>query len=227
MRAHGWKLLLITFLITIIFLWIVKAPIMASYLTEELGTEVTMRNISIWPDQTTISHFRISNPDAFRMQTALEAKKTTIEYRFDNLLAKPTEIDSIVLDGVTLNIVILNDSATDNNWAAIGAQMPKKKRGGEVIIHKFIVRNLTVITEGKGAKKLRIAGTQHFDQLEFSEINSKDGFPTKELVSQIFQGAGILKYLENFLNPTQRIKDTLNPFNLFGQKKDPQLPKGL
>ena len=218
--------MLLTIGITAGFIWLVKAPIMASYITKELGVEVTARTISMWPKKTVIGHFRLANPHSFREPTALNAKKTTIQYRLNSLLANPAEIDLIVLDGVRLNIDIRSDKASDNNWAAIGAEMPRKKRGVEVVVHKFIINDLTVVTEGRGAKKLRVQGTQHFDKLEFDEINSADGFPTKELIAQIFQGAGILKYLENFLNPTQRIKDTLNPFNIFGQKNPSGFPEG-
>ena len=68
-------------------------------------------------------------------------------------------------------------------------------------------------------------GTQHFDQIELDEINSAEGFPTKELISKIFQKAGIIKYIENLFNPTQQIKSVLNPFRLFG--KAPGEPEGV
>ncbi len=78
-------------------------------------------------------------------------------------------------------------------------------------------------TQGAGAKKLGIQGTQHFDQMEFDEIDSREGFPTKELISRIFQGAGLRKYIENLLNPTQQIKNALEkPFKIFGYQKAPE-----
>lgn len=219
MFRHGWKLIGLIIVAAFVFLWLIKAPIMSSYLTKKMGINVTMRSISMWPKTTTIRHFRIANPPGFRTSSAFEVDKTQVNYRWAALTSEPSEIDLITLDDVFLNIEI-RSSPSDNNWAAIGAQMPERKRGKEVVIHKLVLRNITVKTEGAAAKKLGIAGTQHFDQMEFDEIDSRDGFPTKELIRRIFQGAGIRQYIENLLNPAQQIKNTLEkPFKLFGNKE--------
>ncbi len=218
MFRHGWRLVLLIAIAVLVFLWLIKAPIMSSYITSKMGVQTTVRTISMWPSETVIRYFRIANPPGFSSRTAFEVKKTMLHYRFGALTSIPSEIDKIILDNVYLNIEV-RGSSSDNNWAAIGAQIPQRRSGREVIVHKLILRNMTVETKGKGAKILGVSGTRHFDEMEFDEINSVDGFPTKELVSRIFQDAGLIKYLENFLNPTQRIKDTLNPFNLFGKQK--------
>lgn len=221
MFRNGWKLIGLIIVAAFVFLWLIKAPIMSSYLTKKIGVNVSMRTISMWPKETIIRHFKIANPSGFRSSTAFEVDKTRINYRWPALTSQPSEIDLIVLDGVFLNIEI-RSGPSDNNWTAIGAQMPERKGGKEVIIHKLILRNMTVKTEGTGAKKLGVSGTQHFDQMEFEEINSRNGFPTKELISRIFGGAGLRKYIENLLNPTQQIKDALQkPFKLFGKKAAP------
>lgn len=201
----------------IVFIWLVKAPIMSNYLTKKLGVPVKVRSISMWPNETTISHFRISNPPGYKTRTAFEVDKTRINYRWSALNANPIEIDLITLDDVFLNIHINNDSGKDNNWADIGSGMPKGPRDREVVVHKLILRNMTVKTEGPGAKKLGVAGTQHFAQMEFNEIDSKDGFPTKELIEKIFQGAGLRLFIERFINPTNQIRKALNPWNIFGE----------
>lgn len=216
MFKHGWKLVGLLVVAALLFLWLIKAPIMSTYLTNKLGIAATVRTISMWPKETTIRHFRIENPHRYRTRTAFEVDKIKIAYRWGALTGRPSEIDLITLDDVFLNIYINNVSGSDNNWAAIGAQMPERKGGREVVVHKLILRNMTVQTEGPGAKSLGVSGTQHFDQMEFDEIDSREGFPTKELISRIFQGAGLRKYLEKFLNPTERIKEALSPFKIFG-----------
>jgi uncharacterized protein involved in outer membrane biogenesis len=217
MFRHGWKLVVLIIVAAVLFLWLIKAPIMSSYLTKKMGVQVTVRTISMWPSETTIRHFRIANPYGFQSRTAFDVERTKINYRWGALRSQPSEIDLITLDNVTLNIEILG-SPSNNNWSAIGAQMPENKGAKkEVIIHKLILRNLTVNTSGAGAKKLGIAGTQHFDQMEFDEIDSRNGFPTKELIRRIFQGAGLRQYIENLLNPTEQIKKAIQkPFKLFG-----------
>lgn len=224
MFRRGWALAGLILIGMVVFIWLIKAPIMSAYLTQKMGVPVTVRRISMWPSETSIFHFRIGNPYGFRSRTAFDAERTNVNYRWSALTNDPSEIDSIVLDDVTLNIEIRNGSpSTDNNWAAIGAQMPKMQKGREVLIHKLVLRNMTVNTSGPGAEKLGVAGTQHFDQMEFEEINSRYGFPTKELISRIFEGAGLRQYIENLLNPTQQIENALEkPFKMFGKKDAPE-----
>lgn len=222
MFRHGWKLVALIVVATIVFLWLIKAPIMGRYLSIKLGVPVTVRTISMWPSVTTIRHFRIANPPRYRTNTAFEVDKTKVHYRWDKLTNHPHEIDLITLDDVFLNIYI-NSSGQDNNWADIGANMPKERGSREVIVHKLILRNMTVRTEGPGAKSLGVTGTRHFDSMEFDEINSAEGFPTKELIANIFEGAGLKMFLERFLNPVNTIKDVLNPFRIFGEAPAPEM----
>lgn len=220
MWRHGWKLVVLIVIGVLAFFWLIKAPIMSAYLSKKLGVPTTFRTISMWPSQTTIRYFKIRNPYGYSPKNAFEVKKISVHYRWGALTSDPRVIDEIVLDDVTLNIDIQNLTGSNNNWSAIGASIPRNRGSSrEVIIKKLILRNMTVNVTGKGAKALGVSGTQHFNQMEFNNINSKEGFPTKELVSQIFKGAGLWKYLENFLDPTQRIRETLNPFKIFGNKQ--------
>jgi hypothetical protein len=213
MKRHGWKFVALVFIAVASFFWLIKAPVLSTYLTEKLGIEVTTRRISVWPSVTTMHHFRVSNPDRFRSPNALSAKKVTLHYQFGSMISAPRTIDEIVLEDVHLNIDILSNSK--NNWGMLAASLPQARHGSRVIIRKLIIRNLTVTIEGKGARLLGVDGTKHFAQMEFNDIDSADGFPTKELMAKIFNNAGLLKYLENLLNPVRTIKKTLNPFNIF------------
>lgn len=217
MFRWGWKILFLIFVGFIIFAWLMKAPIMSSYFTSKMGIPVNIGGISIRLSKTSMERLTIDNPRGYSSHKALEVKDTTLKYRWDALRADPSEIDLIVLDGVSLNIDIRDPTGTNNNWAAIIDQIPKRKSDKHVVIHKLIIRNLTVYTEGAGAKILGVSGTRHFDEMQFDEINSADGFPTKELIARIFGNVGLMKYIENLINPTQRIKNTLEkPFKMFG-----------
>ncbi len=222
MFKHGWKLVLLILIASFAFIWLIKAPVMSSYLTKTMGIRVTLRTMSIWPKETMIHHFGIANPAGFKRRQALQIQDIQIRYRWKAFFATPREIDLINLENITLNIEIPTALGNQNNWSELGARMPPKKTKREVVIHKLVLKNMTVETSGTGAQILGVAGTQHFDRMEFDEIDSRDGFPTKELIRRIFEGAGLRKYIENFLNPTDRIKDTLNPFNIFGQKEAPE-----
>lgn len=219
MLRHGWKFVLLIVVAVFLFFWLIKAPLVSVYLSDKLGVPVTMRTISIWPKTTTIRHFRIANPSRYRKPSALEIGKTRIHYNWRNVIGNPAIIDLITLDQVELNIVIDSVSGSDNNWSAIGSSMPEVRHERGVMIKKMIVKDVIVNVSGRGATLLGVSGQKRFNQMEFDNINSKDGFPTKELIQQIFKGAGILKYLERFLNPTQVIKEVLSPFHIFGKNE--------
>lgn len=216
MLRHGWKFLVLILVGLIVFAWLVKAPVMSSYITEKMGIPVNIGSIGMWPSKTVIHRFTIDNPFGFSHRKAFKADDIVIKYRFGSLTAEPSEIDLIVLDGVYLNIELRDKSGKDNNWAAIAAQMPEHKSNKRVIIHKLIIRNMTVETQGAGANALGISGTRHFDEMEFNEIDSADGFPTKELISRIFQDVGLMQYIQNLIKPVQQIQKALSPLKLFG-----------
>lgn len=215
MFRYGWKIILLTLVVAVVAVWWFMATIMSSYITDKMGVNVNIGWIGIWPSKTNIHRFSIANPPGFARRTAFDAQKINIHYRFGALRGTPTEIDEIILDNVYLNIEIRNSSGSDNNWAAIGAQIPQNRGGRRVIIHKLIIRNMTVETHGKGANALGVSGTRHFDQMEFNEIDSADGFPTKELISRIFQDVGLWQYIQRLIDPAQQIKKALKPLNIF------------
>ncbi|OGN56420.1 MAG: hypothetical protein A3D96_05050 [Chlamydiae bacterium RIFCSPHIGHO2_12_FULL_44_59] len=229
MWKQSWKFGVLIAMAVLIFLWLIKAPIMSSYFTKKLGVPITMRTISMWPSISTIRYFRIANPHGFPSKAAFEVQKISIHYSWGRLTSQPSVIDLIEMQDVELTVNLRNLTGSDNNWAAIGAAMPKSRVSRrEFIIRKLILRNMTVKVTGKLPATLGVAGTQHFDQMEFENISSKEGFPTKELVRRIFHGAGLQKLLEYFLNPTDTIKEALNPFHIFGQRdKPPGIPEAL
>lgn len=219
---HGWRGIVAVLIAVLIFLWLLKAPVMSTYITSKLGVPITVRTISLWPHSTKIGHFRIANPEGYRPSSALVIDKTVISYTWPALTGYPHVIDLITLKGVTLNIYLNNSSGKDNNWTDIGAQMPSTRDSREVLVKKLVLYDMTVNVAGPGAKTLGVAGTKHFDQMEFENIDSKTGFPTKELIANIFQTTGFQQFIQLFLDPVKTFQRVLNPFNLFGQKENPR-----
>jgi hypothetical protein len=219
MLKSRYKLFFILGLAAFVLFWLMKAPVISSYVTRKMGVTVAIGSVSIGSRETKMSHFRILNTPGFGSREAFKADRIHIVYRFGKLRSSPSEIDEIVLDDVYLNIELHSSNRSDNNWTAIGNAMPKLRDHHPVVIHKLIIKNLTVETQGKGAKLLGVAGTRRFNQMEFNEINSQEGFPTKELIDRIFKDAGIWKYIENLLNPVQDLRKKLNPINIFGENK--------
>jgi hypothetical protein len=215
-KRLSWKITLLLILGTVIFLWLIKAPMMSWYLTHKIGVPVSMDSISIWPSQSTILDFKIKNPPGFKLKDALKAKKTTIDYRFSQLFGNPSEIDQIEIDDIYLSIILTSPMGATNNWTAIAAGMPSEPKDSahEVIIHRLILSNLNV--EIQGGKLVKAPPSKHIDRLEFNEISSKTGFPTKELIKAIFQGAGIQQYIKEAFDPGKVLQKWVP--TLFGDK---------
>jgi hypothetical protein len=211
-----WKLPLIIVLGIFVFLWIMKAPIFSSYATSEMGVPVFFQSVKVRPTYTKISDFKLMNPLGFKTRAAFTADKAEINYRIGSLTSTPAEFDQILLEDAFL-FIELKGLGTNNNWKEIGANMPKKERGKEVIIHNFVITNLDVEVSGYGLGTKK----RHFDRLEFSEIDSREGFPTKELVKKIFNSSGIFEYIQDSFNPLNNVRRIINPFNMFGIGEEP------
>lgn len=214
-KSLSWKFILLIFAAAVLFLWLIKAPVMSWYLTEKIKVPVSIGRISIWPSETTIHRFRVANPHGFKNRTALEAKVSKIDYQFSKLMGPVSEIDQIEIDDIFLSIDCSNPLCTSNNWTAIGDKMAKKEekeRNHRVVVHKLVLSNLNVHIHGLGIGQP--PQTKRIARLEFHEIDSDKGFPTQKLIRAIFRGLGLEQYLKNAFNPQNAIKQFLP--KLFG-----------
>src|SRR3989338_1025335 len=108
MRRLGWKLLFLILLAGIVFVWLVKATLLSSYLTNQLRVPVSIEWIGIWPSKTNIRNFKIKNPKGFKTRVAFEAKSTAIDYELKELFGNPTVIESIDIDTIFLGVEFSN-----------------------------------------------------------------------------------------------------------------------
>lgn len=226
MRKFGWGFSALLILLSLVFLWLIKTPVISSYLTDRLGVPVSLGNISIWPHKTNIKNFKIKNPKGYKERAALQIHRTAIDYQWEKLTQNPIEIQSILLDDILLNIEFSNPLGTKNNWTAIGEKMADQKGEKEVIIRKLVLTNINVKIRGLG---LSISPkVKHIDRMEFDEIDSRNGFPTKELIAKIFQGAGLQQYIQDLFDPGKVLEKFGNPLKGFGveNRKSPRIPEG-
>jgi hypothetical protein len=203
-----WKTFVTIFAITL-SLWVIKPPLISGFVSTKIRVPVVARMVSIWPTRTLLRYFFIRNPHGYK-DKAFKAKKIEIDYAYSKLTSIPSEIDQITISDAVLNVQI--EGPKENNWLKIGSKIHGERSARRVIIHKLVVNNLTVHTTGKGAISLGVAGTQQFDQMEFDEIDSANGFPTSEVIGKIFGRAGVGDYIHELLNPAERIEQTLFPF---------------
>lgn len=215
----------------VLFFWIIKAEVASSYLTDKLKVRVYMMGIKIRPTYMHISHFRISNPLESKERTAFSAKTINVNYQFNKLIGDPSVINLIEINNAFLEVELYNPLGTKSNWTKITAGLAKDKtKNREVIIQKLVINNLDIEIRGLGLTGMmgRVQN-KHVDHLEFNNINSKTGFPTKELIREIFGSSGLQDYLKSLFSPQDFLQDALSPFKLFGngdQKEKTPSEKG-
>src|SRR5262245_49689051 len=118
----------------VLFFWLIKAPIVSSYLTSKMKVPVNVGSLSIGPSKTVIRHFQINNPRGFKSRAAFKANEIEIDYRTKALFHNPSEIDVIDVRDIFLSIELKNLTGTDNNWTAIGANIETKQTSKELVI---------------------------------------------------------------------------------------------
>ncbi len=207
---RGWfKHGLITLLGVIVFLWLIKAEIVSFYLHHKIRVPISIGWLN-----TTFSHaifrdFRIHNPKDFHHSSALYVRDLKMFYRFSELFKDPLVIDEIRMKDVFLDIELLNQSGSENNWTEISRQMKPSKENKGVVLRKLILDGLTVEISGPSLIGGRVR--KEVDHLEFDHMNSQKGFPTEQLIHKIFGGAGVEEYIENAFNPGELIEGVINP----------------
>ncbi len=205
----------------IIVAWGLKDSYVSSYLTKKLQVPVSIGSIGIWPTQANIYNFKIKNPKGYKHKEALRVRDISILYDMKNLFSDPIVIDEIYLDGVDLNIELTNLTGSRNNWTEIGENMPEQKSNRHIIINKLVLQNMTVDVSGGASGLSNVAGKRYFDRMEFKNIDSRQGFPTKLLVDQIFKGAGLNQYIQDFIKTGKTIQKTMkNPWNILGENEN-------
>ena len=202
---RGWMLILYIIIGAVGFVWLVKVPVLSYCLTKELRVPILIDWVSIWPSESIIHGFKIENPKDLLSLPALEVKETTLHYQLKTFFADPVEIDEIVLDTVVLRIDLPKEGESQNNWEVIGNDMKERTSVRSFKIHTLIVNNLNIVIQD--SKVSGRTSNSHIDHLEFHDINSDQGFPTEQMLHQIFGGAGLENYIQDVFNPIQLIED--------------------
>lgn len=203
-----WKLTGLIVLAGLVFIWLVKTPILAACFSHTLDIPISMRTVTIWPSETVIHKLKVKNPHGFQKSVALMAEETHVTYQWSQLFKPVRAFDEITFDGVEIDVTCLDSGCSQNNWQALGAKLAKKHHTSRpVVIHKLVLTNVTINIQGlKGQNSPQ---TRHVDRIELHEINSEHGFPTKEAIAQVFQEAGLQQYIQGVLSVPINIVPTL------------------
>jgi len=201
--------------LSLIFLWALKAPLFSSFISHQMKMHISIAGIKIRPTFSKIYRFHIRNPAHARGRTAFSAKNIIVDYQFKELREEPVTIDQIEVNDAFMGIEFYNTFGTQNNWTELLSKLNKKKKSTtDVHIRKLVINNLEV-----EIRKMGLAGvfgspiqTKTIKRLEFDNINSKDGFPTEQLIQAIFGKSGLMKYIDTIYKAPGVLKDIFLPF---------------
>lgn len=206
--------------VTVILVWVLLAPIVSTYLSEKLGVKVMVGRIFVLPDSFSISTFRIRNPHGFYHKNAFFSRNIWIDYHIGEVMDHPTHIRNIHLKDIKIRVDFVDDVGLKNNWTEIlGALQKKAVKNRPLQIDQMVFENIHIEIWGRGFNA-QLKRKIHFDKLTFRNINSEEGFPTTQIIAQMFQQLGIQNYIQHILSPTHFLHELFSPF--FGTKKDAQ-----
>lgn len=200
-------------IVLVVIAFIFKTNIAASYLSSKLKTKVSIDKMSVSSTRLSISGFNIKNPTK-GLKNAFSAKELDVQYTFKALKEDPAVVEEIYIDNAYLGVVCANALCSNNNWTEIMHSMEKKKtskKNNNFLIKRLIIRDLDVEIIGLGLKP-NSKDKLHFSHMEFNNISSEEGFPTQQLVLEIFKSAGLNNYLKGFLEGKTGIEKFIDPF---------------
>jgi hypothetical protein len=214
-KYKGWILVFFIIILTIFILWIIKTPLIASYLSKKLKTDVSISSIGISTNRIVINNFKLKNPPKTKSKYAFVTNRITFSYSFSKLFSSPTIIDNILLENINLDIECDNPLCTKNNWTTIVKKIDeneqKKKSEKEILIKKLVMKEMDVQIVGLGLD-FNKTKTAHISHIEFNNINSKTGFPTQQLIAAIFRSAGLKDYLKGLLDTKGIFENVIDTF---------------
>src|SRR5262245_32445365 len=213
MKKYGWKVGLLTIFAVLVLFWLIRAPILSAYVSSKIGLPVTIRWVGLWPSRTNMHGFVMMNPSGFK-NSAFKAKEVVCRYRLNELFGESTVIDLIEVDHSVLTIEFKDPNSTDNNWTVLGEKVEKRQEGSKVLIKKLVLKDFNV--DIQGTNNIAKAKQTHFDEVEFDNIGSEEGFPTERLIRMIFETGGIDQFLKGLFNPEKGLQKAMSPLKMFG-----------
>lgn len=191
--------------------------ILAKNVRTMTGTPVSVGSISLRPETLTISDFVIYNPKEASSDVALSVDYCLIEDPFGGYIGDDSEIESVDLENIYVNIELYNKERTKGNWQTIMESVEKASSKVPAQSSKMRIRQLTLhhinieLTLFDSPMK-----TFHIPRLVFYNLPLDDGLPAKKIVNavvkqiipSIFLEAGV-KFIFNA--PGNIIKGALSP----------------
>lgn len=203
-----------------VVVWSGMSTMVADSLSKAFGVKVTVGEINLEAQKTTITKLAIANPPCCqRLQNALTAETMTINAPWTAFMGKDIVIDEIVLDNVYIGFEFTSIKGTNGNWSTIFKNMQNSKDTAPnqhkqtLLIRRLVLRNINadVVFDDKNTVH-HLTPTR---QIVLTNINSKDGMSMDQLtrselgkkLKAVFVKENANQMLQKFLeNPTAPVQ---------------------
>ena len=220
------------------YVYVNRAPMLGRYLSQKMGTTVTIESIDFDEDSFTLNNLMIKNPPGNQLPTAFKVKTIEFKAPFDHYFKKHIEIDAITLNDIYLSLEFHNKQHTKGNWTTIiqnidsnysSTYPPESQKSSEkkslrkhrtVMIKKLLFYNIEIEIFLYGDKPRQLSPIA---AIELENVSGKEGIPTEEIteiiVQKMMEQVSSIKGLTNMLIsvPATAVKAVFTPFTvIFG-----------
>jgi hypothetical protein len=183
-----------------------------------VGVSIDKLNLSVFKGRVEIDGLDVDNPAGYEQKYLLEMGKGEVVTRLKSLMSDTVEIESILLDGITIAI---EQKGLDNNLKDVLDSLPKAEgkpekpaaEGKKVKVKDLKITNTTVKVKLLPAQILpghADTAELKLDPIEMKDLGSDDKLTMAKLASKVMvaiadsvskQGAGVLP--DSVLNSVQ------------------------
>ncbi len=207
-----------------------------------VGVAIDDLDLSIFKGRVEIKGLAVDNPAGYEQKYLLELGKGQVKTRMKSLMSDMVEIESILLDGITIAI---EQKGLDNNLNDVLKSLPKAEdkpeepaaEGKNLMVKDLKITNTTVKVKLLPAQIIPgQADTVELklDPIEMKDLGSDDKLTIAELASKVMvaiansvaeQGQGVLP--ENVLNSVEGALENLEDItNIITEQRQKLLESG-
>jgi len=170
-----------------------------------VGVDIGSLDLSVLKGRVAIRGLDVKNPVGYEQKYLLQMGKGEVQTHLKSLMSDPVEIDSILLDDITLAI---EQKGLDNNLKVVLDSMPKAEakpaEGKKLVVKDLKITNTTVKVKLLPMQILPGQAdtvTLKLDPIEMKNLGSDEKLTTAKLSSEVMaviadavakQGAGVL-----------------------------------
>jgi len=194
-----------------------------------VGVDIDSLDLSVFKGRVAIKRLRVDNPAGYEQKYLLQMGKGQVQTRLKSLMSDTVEIESILLDDITLAI---EQKGLDNNLKVVLDSLPKAEaaEGKKLVVKDLKITNTTVKVKLLPVQVMPGQAdtvTLKLDPIEMKDLGSDDKLTTAKLASKVMvaiadavakQGAGVLP--KDLLNSVQGTLQNLGELSEALKKKD-------